>query len=199
MAKVRIRLARLETAARPHLQCPAERGTWSTDEDWVEMFAAWGKLGRYGTEPDFPVALAFYRVAVLRAKDQADPPFDPPSSFLPNLLDQPQHRYLYWRTHARFPEVQDGREWLYEIDGRRDAGIPPVTEGEYHDLLSWLEAHAQRLRALAAPAGLHLPWGGGRDWVGCLLDKARRGPRRVGAGEAAQAVRLLQAQHGDGA
>jgi hypothetical protein len=199
MAQTRNRLARIETAAAPRLKRLAEQATWSRDEDWVKLFAAWGRQGRFATEPDFPVALAFYTEAVRRSKAQADPPFDPPAYFMPGLLDQPGQRCSYWRSQLRFPEVHAGQEWLYEMLSRIEDGIPPVTEAEFGELARWVEANAARLRGLPVPPGLPLPWGGGRDWVRCLLVTVRQGARRKGAGELARALRALRAQHGDGA
>ena len=95
---MRVRMKRVEAEVRR--QTPAPRPARLTEEDWLELFAEWGRLGDFVGEPDFPTALAFYRDALAQAKAQADPPFDPPADFMPNLADMPDARLLNWRTCA---------------------------------------------------------------------------------------------------
>jgi hypothetical protein len=76
---VRNRLARLEAAARTTRPQGGLREL--TDEDRLAIYEAWGRKGCFAREPDFPVALAFYRDALRQAEAQADPPFDPPADF----------------------------------------------------------------------------------------------------------------------
>jgi len=54
------------------------------EEDWVEIFATWGREGTFQQEPDFDRALANVRDAIATAKAQTDPPFEPPIDFRPD-------------------------------------------------------------------------------------------------------------------
>ena len=100
---MRVRMKRVE--AEVHRRTPAPRAARLTEEDWLERYEAWGRAGAFAAEPDFPVALAFFRDASARAKALADPPFDPPADFMPNLADLLDARLLNWRTRWRFPDV----------------------------------------------------------------------------------------------
>ena len=53
---------------------------------------------------DFPAALALYCEALHEAQTQADPPFDPPPDFMPNLKDAQELRVLNWRDRFRLSE-----------------------------------------------------------------------------------------------
>jgi hypothetical protein len=167
-----------------------------SDEEWLELFEAMGREGNFDREPDFVVALAFYRDALRKAKEQTDPPFDPPPEFLPEMVKYPYRRLLNWRTKSSFPEVHEGRHWLMGMLCRFVDGIPPVTEGEFRELASWFHANADRLIALSSPS-CRLVIGDGRtDSVSNLRYMLEKGPRSVHAGEAAEAVRQLRKRYG---
>src|SRR5690348_615988 len=109
---MRTRLQRLEAKARRSTVSAEDYWDDLDDDEWLEGFAEWGRQGHFAAEPDFTVALDFYRDALQRAKMQSDPPFDPPPDFMPNLSDLPHLRVLNWRTITRFPDVHSGCNWL---------------------------------------------------------------------------------------
>jgi hypothetical protein len=167
-----------------------------THEDWLEQFEAWGRDGQFDHEPDFPVALAFYRDALRRAKENIESPFDPPDDFLPQSKNSPAQRLLNWRTKSSFPEVHEGWAWLAGMVLRRERGIPPVTEAEFGTLAVWFYANADRLTALSRPSYLLVLDKGRRESVSNLLASVSEGARAVRAGEVAGDVRWLQTRYG---
>jgi hypothetical protein len=198
MTDVRLlrRLQRLEDAA--HSAAPAERPHQLTEEDWLHRFEAQEREGDFAAEPDFPAALAFYRDALRRAHAQADPPFDPPADFMPNLADLPEMRLLNWRTKARFPDVDAGWWWLSEMLDRVVSGVPPVTETEFRELAAWFDAHDEQLYRQSLPSQL-LDLGGGRCTSSAdVRYSLAKGPRAFRAGKVANDVRRLKAINGEG-
>jgi hypothetical protein len=189
------RLQRLEDAA--HSAAPAERPHRLTEEDWLHRFEAQEHGGVFAAEPDCPQALAFYRDALRSAQAQADPPFDPPADFMPNMGDLPELRLLNWRTKARFPDVDAGWWWLAEIHERVVSGVPPVTETEFRELAAWFAAHDVQLYQRALPSQL-LDLGGGK-YTSCadMRYGMAKGPRAFGAGKVAEEVRRLKALYGE--
>jgi hypothetical protein len=144
------------------------------------------------------MALAFYRQALLRAKTQSDPPFDPPPDFMPNLIDMPHQRRRNWRNHVRFPEVHAAWDWLAEILGRALDGVPPVSTAEFEELAQWFSANESRLYQLAAPS-YSLEVGVGRTvTLTNLRYSLRQGVRVSGAGQLAEDLRQLRARYGGG-
>jgi hypothetical protein len=188
------RLQRLEDAARP--EAPTERPVRLTEEDWLAWYEAQAHMGDFAAEPDFPAALAFYRDALRRAHAQADPPFDPPTDFMPNLADLPELRLSNWRTKARFPDVDAGWWWLAEMHDRVVSGVPPVTETEFWELAAWFDAHDEQLYRQSLPSQL-LDLGGGRCTSSADVRYGlAKGPRAFRAGKAAEDVRRLRARYG---
>jgi hypothetical protein len=191
---MRVRMKRVEAEVRR--QTPAPRTARLTEEDWLERYEAWGRAGAFAAEPDFPTALAFYRDALAQAKAQADPPFDPPADFMPNLADLPDARLLNWRTRWRFPDVNAGWWWLSEMYDRVISGRPPVTEAEFRELADWFAANDERVYALSLPSQV-LDLGGGRRTSSANLRWGLTcGPRARGAGEVAEDLRRLRALYG---
>src|SRR5437868_4753831 len=94
-------------------------------------FEGLGRDGVFDAEPDFPVALAFYRDALRQAHASIDPPFDPPAGFRSDV-QFPHARLQCWRTPDRFPHVWGGLDWLSEMLSRVEGGLPPLTEVEFH-------------------------------------------------------------------
>jgi hypothetical protein len=184
--------------AVPHIELNPWANDWPTDEESLQQYEAWGREGLFSHEPDFPVALAVYRAALEQARAQADPPFDPPAHFMRGMPVAPRMRLFYWRSKDRFPAVEEGRGWLSEMLHRRTKNIPPVTEVEFRQLACWLEANADRLRALAGRSGLLDVGQRRKEPVTKLLEGVRRGPRVPGAGELAQRLRWLKAKHDGG-
>lgn len=194
---MRTRLKRLETTAR-RLPPERDRSEELTDEDWLELFAAWGQEGHCHQEVDFSAALAFYHDALQRAKTQSDPPFDPPPDFMPNLMDVPHQRLRNWRDPVRFPEVHAAWDWLAEILGRVLDGVPPVSTAEFEELAQWFSANESRLYQLAAPS-YSLEVGAGRTVIlANLRYRLRQGVRVSGAGKLAEDLRQLRARYGEG-
>ncbi len=119
----------------------------------------------------------------MRAKAQADPPFDPPTDFMPNMADLPEVRLLNWRTRWRFPDVDAGWWWLSEMFGCVTEGKPSVTEAEFAELADWFAANDERLYQLSLPSQL-LDLGGGRKTSSANLRwKKAGGPRAKGVVE----------------
>jgi hypothetical protein len=189
------RLQRLEDAV--HSAAPPEAPVRLTEDDWLAWYEAQELEGAFAPEPDFPAALAFYRDALKRAQAQADPPFDPPIDFMPNMADLPDLRLLNWRTKARFPDVDAGWWWLAEIQDRVRSGVPPVTEAEFRELAAWFNAHDERLYRQSLPSQL-LNLGGGRCTSSADVRYGlAKGPRAFRAGKVADDVRRLKAIYGE--
>ena len=108
-------------------------------EDWFEIFAAWAKRGDFDDEPDFLVALESYCQAIEDASEQTDPPFYPPTDFMPNAA--PRKRIVAWRQPRRYPVITTAWFWLVEFFDRVREGVPPVTESEFAELAAWLHAN----------------------------------------------------------
>jgi hypothetical protein len=190
------RLQRLEDAARP--EAPTKRPVRLTEEDLLAWYEVQERVGDFAAEPDFPRALAFYRDALQRAQAQADPPFDPPTDFMPNMADLPDLRLLNWRTKARFPDLDAGWWWLAEMHDRVRSGVPPVTETEFRELAAWFDAHDDRLYRQSLPSQL-LDLGGGRCTASANVRYGlAKGPRAFRAGKVADDVRHLRALYGEG-
>ena len=95
-----------------------------------------------------------------KARASADPPFEPPAGFRPDLPSAHARREQ-WRGAGRFPALRGAVGWLWGMLDRARDETPPVTEGEFADLAAWYEAHAPALAVLARPTGM-LPVGGDR-------------------------------------
>jgi hypothetical protein len=190
--------------------------------EWLDQIESLGREGFFDGEPDFPTALAFYRAALQKAKAQADPPWDPPDDFMPGA--EGQRRLFEWRHGGafrrvdadgnvlpegidvnrglfrrfdRFPEVQQGWEWLAGMAQRRAQGVSPVTIADFEQLASWFLANQDRLTALSRPSYLLEVGEGQRDSVTNLRGKLDEGPRAWDAGEVAERIRRLRARYGD--
>jgi hypothetical protein len=195
---IHTRLKRLEVKARRVPPAAADRWDDPSEEDWLELFEAWGQQGHFQKEPDFPTALAFYREALQRAMMQTDPPFDAPADFMPTLTDLPALRRLNWRNQVRFPDVHAGWDWLMEMLRREQEGIPPVSAAEFEELAHWFEANESRLYQISSPA-YSLDVGEGRAIsLANLRYGLRQGVRASGAGELAEDLRRLRARYGGG-
>ena len=191
---MRTRLKRLEVKVR-RMQ-PAEKDRWDDlcEEEWLELFEAWGDEGYFAGEPDFPTALAFYRDALQRAGTQTDPPDD----FLPNLTDLPALRRLNWRNQVRFPDVHAGWDWLAEMLRRVQEGIPPVSAAEFEVLAHWFQINEDQLYRLAVPSYALEVDAGRTVALANLRYGLRQGVRSSGAGELAEDLRQLRARYGGG-
>ncbi len=189
------RLAQLEDRAA-HIPPPEQP---PLDEDgWLTVFEEWGRQGVFAAEPDFPTALALYRDALVRAHASTDPPFDPPADFRPE--DRfPHIRLECWRTKDRFPDVCSGLGWLWEILGRVNNGVPPVSEAELAALAAWFGANDDRLYELSLPSELLDVGGGRRRCCGDIRYYLAMGPRAEGSGQLAEDIRQLRARYGAGA
>jgi hypothetical protein len=193
-----------------------------TEEEWLSLFESWGQEGFFDCEPDFPTALTLYRAALQKAKAQADPPWDPPVDFMPGEEEHRcqfewRHGGLYRRLDAdgnvlpertdvnrglfrrftRFPEVEQGWQWLAGMTQRQAQGVPPLTVAEFEELACWFKANRERLDALWRPSYLLEVGDGKRDSVmnlGSMLDE---GPRGWKAGEIAAQIRRLRARYGE--
>jgi hypothetical protein len=186
------RLARLEDRAASRASAVPEH----RDEfGWLAVFERLGREGTFDHEPDFPVALAYFRTALERAGASTDPPFDPPPEFLPNH-PTPYLRVELWRSAERFPEVRAGLDWLSEMLGRLVEGVPPVSEAEFAELAAWFGLNDAGLLARARPSELLDVGGGRRVWGANLRYSLAKGPRADGAGRVAEDVRQLRARYG---
>lgn len=191
---LRTRLQRLEVQARRRQQSAEKRWDDLSEEEWLELFEAWGEEGYFDHEPDFPTALVFYREALQRAQTQREPPFDPPADFMPNLTDVPWLRRLNWRNQVRFPDVHAGWDWLSEMLRRVQEGIPPVSTAEFDELAQWFQANAERLYHLSLPSHLLDLDAGRTTSLANLRYGLRQGVRVFGAGELAEDIRRLRAR-----
>ena len=149
-----------------------EGGDWS-DEQYLQAFAAWGRLGCFAREPDFPAALENYRKAISQAKAELSKPL---------LSGSPDYS----------ADMRRGWWWLMGMLGRLRTGILPVTEVEYRELVLWFLDNGNRLTELFKPSGL-LDLGNGQ-WlsVANLEWNVQKGPRAYHAGEAAENLRRLR-------
>ena len=198
------------------------RSGYITEEEWLSLFESWGREGLFDSEPDFPTALAFYRAALQKAKAQADPPWDPPVDFMPGEEEHRRqfewrHGGLYQRVDAdgnvlpegtdvhrgrsrrfsRFPEVEQGWQWLSGMTQRRAQGVPPLTVAEFEELACWFKANRERLDALSRPSYLLEVGDGKRDSVMNLGSKLDEGPMGWEASEVAARIRRLRARYGE--
>jgi hypothetical protein len=190
---LRTRLARLEAIVGR--EEPEER--WLSEEDWLKAFEQWGQEGHFDREPDFPAALALFREALAEAKGQADPPFDPPADFMPNLASLPDLRVFNWRTSHGSPQLHEAEGWLFEMAERLEKGTPPVSEAEFQELADWYRANEERLCRLFPACGW-LDLGYGPKAPADFRDGLNQGPRAHFAGEVAEGVRRLRARFGEG-
>jgi hypothetical protein len=189
---LRSRLVRLQqTVVEDHQQAAALYPL--SPEQWLQRFLDWDAQGVFDHEPDFPLALAFFRSALEHAQAQAKLPFDPSADSLRDNADLPHLRLLQRSNQVRFPAVQEGLDWLIEMAYRAQFGIPPLTEAEFRDLATWFEANCDRLRPLAGPSEVLLVGEGKRDSLANLRYRLRQGPRACGAGIFAQKLRWLRA------
>jgi hypothetical protein len=180
------RLEKIRQVREPHEQ------DWLTEQQWLDLFERLGRDGVFAAEPDFPAALAEYRLALQTALTQTDPPFDPPADFMPNLADLPHLRLLNWRTESRFPDLWRAWTWLAEMLDRVVEGIPPVSDAEFTQLADWFVANEKRLSRWT-DAGGSVDLGQVRK-VSCgnLRYAIGQGWRATGAGRVAADIRQLR-------
>jgi hypothetical protein len=180
--RLRQRIAKLEQELPP-----PDGAEWGpqTDEEWLGVFEAWGRLGYFAGEPDFPAAVAYHRQTIQDAA-RSDPPFYPPDDFLPGRPENERRRD--WRRARCYPDVDKSLFWLYEMYKRVRDGKPPVTEVEYRQLEQWFCDNEHRV-----PANEGLDIGGGRrvDRTN-LRYSLRSGPRGSGATEVVEDLRALR-------
>lgn len=168
-----------------------------SEEDWLEWFEVAAKEGDFDAEPDFPTALALFRDAIQRAKERTDPPFDPPPTFMPDLIDLPDTRLRNWRNQLCFADVKEGCYWLWEMANRKHEGIPPVSTAEFQELADWVTANEERLYQLSLPSYL-LDLGNGQfESLANIRYGLGNGVRENGAGELADKICRLRARYGD--
>lgn len=175
-------LDRNDPAARRALAEALHKSDELTAEDWLTAFTDWGARGYFDLdrEADFSTALALYRRALQEAA--ADPAFEPPAGFLPEL--PPGQRRNRWRRTRSFPQVEAAWEWLAEMHCRKTDNLPPLTEAEFASLARWFQENDSRL-AQSEPAAT----------LADLRAGLARGPRALGSGKWAEYVRRLLAQH----
>jgi hypothetical protein len=186
------RLARLEDRAAARAPAEPEH---RDEAGWLALFEEWDRERLFDHEPDFPVALAFFRGALERARISTDPPFDPPPWFLTNHPN-PYLRVELWRSPDRFPEVLAGLDWLSEMLGRVVEDVPPVSETEFAELAAWFTAHDDALLTRSRPSEL-LDVGGRRVSCANVRYSLTKGARTDGAGRVAEDVRQLRARYGN--
>jgi hypothetical protein len=192
---IRQRVKHLERQTMLHAPDRDPYADWLSEWDWLDRFEQWGRQGTFAHEPDFPVALATYRQALVLAAAQTNPPFDPPADFMPNQANP--LRQSNWRNSFRFPDVNKAWHWLGEMLERVVKGRPPVTEQEYRELEEWFQKNGDGLHRLESHGLLDL--GNGRKTTTANLRHGLwQGPRALGATEVVEDLRQLRKLHGDG-
>ena len=165
-------LDRNDPATRRALAESLHKSDELTAEDWLTAFTDWGAQGYFG-EADFSTALALYRRALQEAA--ADPAFEPPASFLPEL--PPGQRRNRWRQTRSFPQVEAAWEWLAEMHCRMTDNLPSLTEAEFASLARWFQENDSRL-AQSEPSAtladlraglLRGPRAGAGKWAGTCV------------------------------
>ena len=79
-------------------QCLAE-------EEWLAFFRLNDAEGAFDEEPDFPEALRAYETALAAAGQATEPPFFPPTDYLPDESDVERRRR--WRGKRYYSEIND--------------------------------------------------------------------------------------------
>jgi hypothetical protein len=193
---VRSRIKRLEVFAVKKLKRRIEE---FPEEQTLDEFTKLGKQGYFKREPDFPVALDFFRNALAKATAQTHPPWNPPHDFLPR--ESRFDRLMEWRYPDRFPEVRIGFLWLAEMRTRIEKGTPPVTEAEFNDLARWFHEHHTELELLSNSQIFDFE-DGRTTTTSKIVDGLQKGCRMFGAGQLAQDLRHLKSLYterlGDG-
>jgi hypothetical protein len=162
-----------------------------TDEGWLAHFDAWGRDGFFDKEPDFPVALAWYRAALQTTVDTPAPDFES------ELADRPEERLRRWRHYGRAKQVARAWFWLADMYVRRLHGEPPVTETEFVQLAAWFEANATQLHQLSMPTQRLDLGNDKRTDTANLRHRIWHGPRAYGAGQLAEDLRQIKARYGE--
>ena len=157
------------------------------------MYEGFWKQGSFANEPDFPVALEWYRQALEEAA-RGDPPFYPPADFEPNLSQR--QRVEKWRWSRRYPQVQAAWSWLGTFLERWNTGIAPVTEAEFHELEDWFHANDRRLDQLSESSLLDLG-NGKKACASSIRYGLGRGPRDSRVTELVEDLRKIKARYGD--
>jgi hypothetical protein len=191
---LKLRLRRLEERVRRSAgqnRAAPENPSDLTVEDWLERFEAWGEAGHFGAELDFPTALAWYRQAVQHARTASDPPFEPPTDYLPGLPLRQRRRE--WRRGRHYPDVDAAWWWLFEMLRRVVKGQPPVTEAEFQALAAWFRAQVAAGRFLREHV-FDLA-GNRKTAVAYLRYRLAQGPRVAGATEVVEELRQIRAQY----
>jgi hypothetical protein len=187
--RLRSRLKKLQVIAAK-IRPPNElRGL--SDEQWLTHFKAWDGEGLFDTEPDFPVALAWYDEALATTFDE------PPATFEPLLAEQPTLRLEHWCSYGRAKAIDNAWLWLSEMLERVIQRKPPVTEAEFKVLAAWFEAHDSDLYQLSLPSQLLNLGNGKRTCIGNLRYGIRSGPRALGAGEVVEELRTVKECYGE--
>jgi hypothetical protein len=193
---MRSRVKRLEVVTVKKLKRRLEEFPEETCRDY------WAKLGRQGYfkgEPDFPVALEFFRNALAKAAAQTHPPWNPPYNFFPP--ESGRDRLRKWRYPDRFPEVLAASCWLMEMYIRIRDGISPVTEAEFNDLVRWFRDHLSELGLLPDSPVFYSEDGWSATPIE-ILDGLHTCWRTIGAGDLAEDLRHVKRRYeerlGDG-
>ena len=169
MRSMETRLRRIDQRLR---EADAPKHFRPTDEDFLEYFDQGIQNGSYDSEPDAPVVASTYRQAILDAA-HADPPFNPPDDFKPELdLTSRRHE---WRRGRRWREVDAAFSWHAEMADRVNDGKPGVTETEFHDLAAWFVQNEARITSLdRTNLRYKLGYGPRADGVTELVERLRR-------------------------
>jgi hypothetical protein len=136
--------------------------------EWVSVALGFWLTGKTASEPDFTKAFEAWRTTREEALAEG------------RQAEFPEFRSEFWRL----------QRWLLGMLKRINAGFPGVSEGEFNQLLAWLEENHWRLEPPDQPRTVHV-----RDAIMSVwnvLLKMRDGPRQLDAGELAEVVRELQ-------
>lgn len=185
------RIARIEHTLAERDAEARVRIKWRTEDELADDYEQWHAVGGATHEPDFPVAIAFLRESLARARASADPPFDPPADWRPGARDQALTA-RDWRA-GHFPDIRQAIEWLQEMEFRSLDGVPPVAEAEFTELAGWFERNKERLYTIQRASGTDfITLDNGRRFpVWYVAYDVRKGARAEGAGKAAEDIRQL--------
>jgi hypothetical protein len=145
---------------------------------WLAFFEQLAAAGFAQHEPDFPQALAEYRVVVEKYGEDT------------------RGREESWELHKARNRAWF---WIIEMYDRVREGKPAVTLSEYESLADGFEEHQEELCSINPPSHT-LDLGNGRQV--CLADIANhlgnKGARALGTTEVVEKLRLLRAGYEQG-
>jgi hypothetical protein len=154
-----------------------------TELEWLAFLRKLKPKVMASLEPDFPKALAGYEQTVAEAQRIAP---------VPEPTNDP-YRAPTWRYELRFEYVFRAHVWIFEILHRIVNRIPPVTEGEFYQLVAWFNEHESALQQRYLPAAEITLCNGDSVSFSHLRLRINDGPRQVYAGTTAEQLRLWKA------